>query len=113
MNRVTGFSYKRFEGAVPTIDTLQEMDTALIARIESGFESVGTLIEKVKLREALAEAMSLVREVNGYLDKREPWKMIKVDAADAAPFDLYGAARDRQSQHSAGTVFAVQRSDRA
>src|SRR5215207_2444876 len=33
VNRVTGFSYKRFEGAVPKIDTLQEMDTALIARI--------------------------------------------------------------------------------
>ena len=92
VNRVTGFSYKRFEGAVPQIDTLQEMDTALIAKIETGFETVGTLIEKVKLREALGEAMSLVREVNAYLDKREPWKTIKVDAADAAR-SIYTALR--------------------
>ncbi|MCU0514366.1 MAG: methionine--tRNA ligase [Anaerolineae bacterium] len=84
VNRVTGFSYKRFAGAVPVIDALRPEDEALLARIEGGFETVGSLIERVKLREALGEAMALVREVNVYLDRREPWKRIKDDAADAA-----------------------------
>ena len=84
VNRMTGFSYKRFDGAVPSYDALTEVDQALIDRIESGFETVGNLIERVKLREALTEAMGLVREVNVYLDERAPWKTIKVDEADAA-----------------------------
>lgn len=83
VNRVTGFSYKRYEGAAPMVDKLLEVDEALIAKIETGFDTVGDLIERVKLREALKEAMGLVREVNVYLDERKPWTTIKEDANDA------------------------------
>jgi methionyl-tRNA synthetase len=92
VNRVVGFSHKRFDGAAPLCDKLLEVDEALIARIETGFESVGTLIEKVKLRDALQEAMALVREVNVYLDEREPWKTFKDNPADAAR-SIYTALR--------------------
>ncbi|PJF34422.1 MAG: methionine--tRNA ligase, partial [Candidatus Thermofonsia Clade 1 bacterium] len=51
---------------------------------ESAFERVGSLLEAVKLRAALGEAMALVRETNAYLDRRAPWKRIKEDRADAA-----------------------------
>src|SRR5690606_6548014 len=84
VNRMLSFAYKRFDGRVPTYDTLTDADHEMIAKVESGFESVGELLEKIKLREALKAAMELVREANGYLDRRAPWKTIKDDPADAA-----------------------------
>lgn len=92
VNRVMGFAYKRFEGRVPSYDHLTDADNALLAKIEAGFESVGALYEKVRLRDALLEAMSLAREVNVYLDQRAPWKTIKTDVADAAR-SIYTALR--------------------
>ena len=83
-NRVLGFAYKRYAGKVPEYDVLTEADKEILAKIEGGFDEVGELLEAVKLRDALQTAMSLVRDVNGYLDSREPWKTIKVDEADAA-----------------------------
>ncbi len=84
VNRMLSFAYKRFDGEVPTPGDLTEADQDMIAKAEAGFEEVGALLEAVKLRDALNAAMTLVREANGYLDKREPWKRIKDDPKDAA-----------------------------
>jgi methionyl-tRNA synthetase len=84
VNRMLGFAYKRFDGQVPAYDKLTEVDEAIIAKIEAGFDEVGALVEAVKLREALSTAMGLVRDTNQYLDRREPWKTFKTDEADAA-----------------------------
>ncbi len=84
VNRMLSFAYKRFEGKVTSFDTLTDADKAMIARSEEAFEEVGSLIEKVRLREALQTAMGVVREANGYLDGRKPWQTIKDDPKDAA-----------------------------
>lgn len=86
VNRVLGFAYKRYDGKVPDIalDSLSESDTAIIERVKGGFETVGTLIEQVKLRQALEEAMKLAQACNQWLNEREPWKLIKEDEDDAA-----------------------------
>lgn len=84
VNRMLSFAYKRFDGTVPAYDHLTDEDRAIIQRAESGFETIGTLIEQVNLREGLQTAMGFVREANAYLDSREPWKRIKEDPADAA-----------------------------
>ncbi len=84
VNRMLSFAYKRFEGKVPSPESLTPEDEAMIAKAEAGFEEVGGLLEAVRLREALVTAMGLVREANGYLDRREPWKRIKGDPEDAA-----------------------------
>jgi len=84
VNRMLSFAYKRFDGKVPTPGDLTETDKAMIAKAEAGFEEIGALLEAVKLRDALNAAMTLAREANGYLDKREPWKRIKEDPEDAA-----------------------------
>jgi methionyl-tRNA synthetase len=83
-NRMLSFAYKRFDGKVPEYDALTDEDQVMIAQSEAGFEKIGALLEAVKLREALQTAMSLVRDANGYLDRRAPWKTIKEDPADAA-----------------------------
>jgi len=84
VNRMLGFAYKRFDGAVPQPGDLTEADTAILARIEGGFDEVGESLSRVRLKEGLERAMTLVKEANSYLDSREPWKTIKVDETDAA-----------------------------
>jgi len=84
VNRVLSFAYKYWEGKVPDPGELRPIDTELLEEIEGGFESVGDLLEQVKLRAALREAMRLAQSVNGYLD-RAPWfRVIKEDKQAAA-----------------------------
>lgn len=84
VNRVMGFAYKRFDGAIPTPGALDEVDQALLNDIRSGFESVGALYEAVKLKNALAEVRRLSQRVNQYLNDKAPWHTIKDDPAAAA-----------------------------
>lgn len=84
VNRMMGFAYKRYDGVVPTYDDLTDVDKAIIAKTEAGFDTIGDLLEKTQLKDALEQTLGLAREVNVWLDGREPWKTIKVDADDAA-----------------------------
>jgi len=85
-NRVLSFSYKHWEGFVPNIDTaaLRSTDLNMLTGIETGFQSVGGLLEAVKLRAALQEAFHLATTVNQYLDQNAPWQAIKTDKVSAA-----------------------------
>jgi methionyl-tRNA synthetase len=83
-NRVLQFANKYWDGCVPEPGELGQADKDLLARIEAGFGSVGELLEAVKLRGALGEAMSLAREVNVYLDSAPWFGVVKTDKAAAA-----------------------------
>lgn len=83
-NRVLTFAYKHWQGRVPAPGELRSQDRELLAKVEGGFEAVGTLIGAVKLRAALGEAVALAAEVNRYLDQQAPWFEIKQDRAQAA-----------------------------
>ena len=92
VNRVLKFTAKHFDGKVPDPGELRPDDRELIEKVEAGFESIGALLEAVRLRDALTETMALAREVNGYLD-RAPWfKVIKEDRQTAAT-TIYTALR--------------------
>jgi methionyl-tRNA synthetase len=91
-NRVLTFAYKHWEGRVPPTGELRPQDTELLAKIDAGFETVGRLIEGVKLRAALEEVMALATEANRYLDAQGPWFQIKQDKA-AAGQSIYTALR--------------------
>jgi len=84
VNRVLGFAYKRFDAQVPEYDELPDVDKAIIEKVRGGFETVGSQLDQVKLRNALTEALTLSQEVNAWLNDREPWKAYKVDEVDAA-----------------------------
>jgi len=83
-NRALSFSYKRFDGKIPTPGAFDESDKRLLALSEEAFEKVGALLDAVKLRNAITEVMSLAHEANRYLNEKEPWKQIKTDPAAAA-----------------------------
>ncbi|MEN4041766.1 MAG: methionine--tRNA ligase, partial [Anaerolineaceae bacterium] len=82
-NRVLSFAYRHWNGVVPDPGELTDLDHALLATIEGGFETVGVELNAVRLRSALGEAMRLASEVNRYLDQTSPWTMIKSDRQDA------------------------------
>jgi methionyl-tRNA synthetase len=90
VNRVLKFAYKNWDGVVPDPSDLRPGDRALLAKIEAGFKTVGGLLEEVRLRHALEEAMSLVREVNIYLDGA-PWFGVVKEDKQAAATTVYTA----------------------
>ena len=91
-NRVLSFAHKHWEGRIPVPSALRDLDNQIIATVESGFNSVGTLLNEVKLRAALLEALRLATAVNKYLDTSAPWSEVKVDK-DAAGITIYTAIR--------------------
>ena len=76
VNRVLSFCYKHWEGFIPSFSVdnkpvdvpFRQADQDLLAEIEAGFESVGNLLDSVKLRAALQEAFRLATRVKQYLD---------------------------------------------
>jgi len=83
-NRVLSFAYKHWEGIVPDPGELRPADLELLSTIEAGFDTVGSSLEAVQLRAALAEGIRLASEVNKYLDTNAPWFEIKEDRSTAA-----------------------------
>ncbi|MBN1122579.1 MAG: methionine--tRNA ligase [Anaerolineae bacterium] len=90
VNRVLKFAYKNWDGIVPDPGELRPDDKALLEKIEAGFKTVGGLLDEVKLRRALEEAMSLAREVNVYLDGA-PWFSVVKEDKQAAAMTVYTA----------------------
>ena len=84
VNRMLSFAYKQFDGRVPQSGDLDDLDRDILTRTEAGFQSVGELIEAVRLRAALEEAMRIARAANVYLDSKAPWFQIKQDREAAA-----------------------------
>ncbi len=71
---------------------MRPADLKLLATIEAGFQSVGALLEAVKLRPALEEAFKLSSAGNQYLSENAPWHAIKTDR-EAAALTIYTALK--------------------
>ena len=91
-NRILSFAYKYWDGHVPDPGELRPADQEILAKVEAGFQSVGELLNAVKLRAALSEALRISSEVNKYIDTSAPWFEIKNDQAAAAQ-TIYTALR--------------------
>jgi methionyl-tRNA synthetase len=78
VNRTLQSAYKNF-GAVPEPGTLTDADEALLAEVERGFESVGSLIEAARFKNALQEAMRLATLGNQYVAEQAPWAELERD----------------------------------
>ena len=83
-NRILGFAYKHWEGQVPDPGELRPGDQALLDKVAASFDTVGELLDGVRLRAALREAIATASAVNQYLDQNAPWFEIKTDKDQAA-----------------------------
>ena len=84
VHRVLSFTYRSFEGRVPTPGELDAVNSTLMAKIEATFEEVDKLLYGCHLKEAIRKAMTLAQEANRYIDEKAPWKAIKENPQDCA-----------------------------
>ena len=79
VNRVVVLTHKYFNGKVPPLGNLEQIDTDALQEIITAKANISKNIETYKFREALKDAMQLARTGNKYLAETEPWKLIKTD----------------------------------
>jgi methionyl-tRNA synthetase len=77
VNRVITFVHKNFNGKVPTLHQLSDLDNIFINELKQKSGIIGGLIERYKFREAVLETMNLARSANKYFNDSEPWKTHK------------------------------------
>ncbi len=74
VNRTATMMHRSF-GAIPPRGGLTPEDEAVLAAVAAGFDTVGGLLARQRLRQATAEAMKVVGEVNAYISATEPFKL--------------------------------------
>lgn len=79
INRVVVLTNKYYEGRVPPIGDLKEVDEKTLFELRAYPSVIASSIEKYRFREAQGEMMNLARLGNKYLAEEEPWKTIKTD----------------------------------
>lgn len=81
INRAGMFVSKFFDGCVPEM-LLNEDDKRLIAQVCCELKHYITLLDKVRIRDALKCILNISRHGNQYMQLNEPWKRIKGDGDD-------------------------------
>ncbi|MEA3442064.1 MAG: methionine--tRNA ligase [Chloroflexota bacterium] len=83
-HRVLTFTYRNFNGIVPSPGELDARSQELIHKAETTLDTVDKLLYHCGFRRAMKEAMSLAQEANRYLDEQAPWKNIKKERQASA-----------------------------
>ncbi|HEY2541448.1 MAG TPA: methionine--tRNA ligase [Gaiellaceae bacterium] len=91
VNRTLVNAHRNF-GAVPGPGELAGTDQELLDAIARGFDEIGLLVEQVRFKAAIGEAMRLSSLANQYLAEQAPWALVKTDRERAATV-LYVALR--------------------
>ena len=78
VNRTLQSAYKNF-GAVPEPGPLADADRVLLAEVEKGFETVGSLIESARFKSGLQEIMRIAALGNQYVAEQAPWRLLEED----------------------------------
>lgn len=84
VNRALQLTKKYFNGIVPSCNELTDTEAQAIEEFKNVKETVETLLEQYKFREAQREAMNLARIGNRYITECEPWKVAKDMKSDDA-----------------------------
>lgn len=79
VNRVLSFTYRNFDGKVPGVESLDEVDEGLLRTARETMDSVDENLYNCRFKAAIGQAFGLAQEANRYLDTKAPWKTIKED----------------------------------
>ena len=79
INRVMVLTDKYYQGTVPKIFDLTEIDMQTLTAMQEFPTKISNSLERYRFREAQGELMNLARLGNKYLADEEPWKTIKTD----------------------------------
>jgi methionyl-tRNA synthetase len=91
VNRTLVNAHRTF-GEVPVPGELTDADCRLLDAVAAGFGEVGSLIEQVRFKAAITEAMRISSLANQYVADQAPWSLVKTDR-DRAATVLYVALR--------------------
>jgi methionyl-tRNA synthetase len=83
VNRTLVSAHRNF-GEVPSPGELTDADTRVLEGVAAAFDVVGALIEQVRFRAAIAEAMRTSALANQYVAEQAPWALVKADPERAA-----------------------------
>ncbi|MBM3942059.1 MAG: methionine--tRNA ligase [SAR202 cluster bacterium] len=84
VNRVLSFTYRNFDGAVPTPGPLSPADQAMLQSARGALAAIDQHIYQCRFKAGITQVFTLARETNQYLDSRAPWRAIRANKADAA-----------------------------
>lgn len=79
VNRTVVLTHKYYNGVVPALGELTDVDKEVLEDISKYPSSIAQSIHNYRFREALGEMMNLARSGNKYLTETEPWKIVKTD----------------------------------
>jgi len=79
VNRAMVLTSKYFNGKVPAVTELQQIDKDMIAEFCEVKSKVEEYLDNFRFRDAQKEAMNLARIGNKYITDCEPWKAAKTD----------------------------------
>jgi methionyl-tRNA synthetase len=79
INRTFVLMHKLTRGKVPTLHTavMDDLDKAMLGEFEQTRKTVENNLEQYKFREALYSIIDLSRKGNQYMQKKEPWIVVK------------------------------------
>ena len=79
VNRILNIINKNYDGIIPDPISINEDDQVLLDLCKNTLDEIEMSIDSRKFRKALNHMMLLAREGNKYIDKKEPWKLVKKD----------------------------------
>jgi len=91
LSRVSKLIEKNFDSVVPNPGENTDAENVIQNAAEKVIASIHTLIEGMKIHDALEETLQFIRGVNKYMEQQAPWKLVKEDKT-AAGRVLYTAA---------------------
>ena len=77
INRITILIQKNFDGLCPDPGEYQATELDIIAFFKSQVLIINQYMQDLKIHDALEVTFSLIREINKYLEIKQPWKLVK------------------------------------
>jgi methionyl-tRNA synthetase len=77
VNRTFSFIHQYYEGKVPAMGDLEEMDRAMLEEIHAAHREMEHLFETYEVRGAVRRFMDLCRQANKYFNDKAPWETRK------------------------------------
>ena len=95
IHRVLSFVYSRFLGRVPSPTKIYDEDLNMLEEVRKLFREYVELMYEAKLKPASDRIVEIAKLGNAFLNRREPWKLIreKPDEAASAMYVLTNVVR--------------------
>jgi len=79
LSRISTLMKKNYDGKIPHPGELTETELIIKSNGERLVANISTMIQSMRLNEAIEEIMQYIRSVNRYMEENAPWKLVKED----------------------------------